>query len=231
MLFDQPAWAERLQQMGVGRRLDPKEFEARGAVDYLVRQLRYVSMDEGVRASCELWKRTVLEEADGLGAVLAAIREAEIEAEIEAATKAKAKVDVKVEVNAAEAKAEVKAEAKAEVTAGETAPLEDETASYLIRDEEASAAAAANTKAPTTAPTEPPSSLAILVAAKAWKRARTDGLDETLAARNDETLDAANLKPSPSSSSSSALWRPERVTLAGVGRSIWCHSPSRFNGA
>ena len=74
MLFDQPAWAERLQQMGVGRRLDPKEFEcrvplhasahhdaldpkefeARGAVDYLVRQLRYVSMDEGVRASCEL---------------------------------------------------------------------------------------------------------------------------------------------------------------------------------
>ena len=84
MLFDQPAWAERLQQMGVGRRLDPKEFEARGAVDYLVRQLRYVSMDEGVRASCELWKRTVLEEADGLGAVLAAIREAEIEAEIEA---------------------------------------------------------------------------------------------------------------------------------------------------
>jgi Arc/MetJ-type ribon-helix-helix transcriptional regulator len=122
MLFDQPAWAERLQQMGVGRRLDPKEFEcrvplhasahhdaldpkefeARGAVDYLVRQLRYVSMDEGVRASCELWKRTVLEEADGLGAVLAAVREAEIEAEIEAATKADAKVDVKVEVNAAE---------------------------------------------------------------------------------------------------------------------------------
>ena len=87
MLFDQPAWAERLQQMGVGRRLDPKELEcrvplhasahhdaldpkelealhasahhdaldpkeleARGAVDYLVRQLRYVSMDEGVRA-------------------------------------------------------------------------------------------------------------------------------------------------------------------------------------
>jgi len=245
MLFDQPAWAERLQQMGVGRRLDPKEFEARGAVDYLVRQLRYVSMDEGVRASCELWKRTVLDEADGLGAVLAAVREAEIEAEIEAATKAKAKVDVKVEVNAAEVKAEVKAEAKAEVkkevkaevTAGETAPLEDETASYLIRDEEASAAAAANTKAPTTAPTEPPSSLAILVAAKAWKRARTDGLDEALAARNDEalaarndeTLDAANLKPS--SSSSSALWQPERVTLAGVGRSIWCHSPSRFNGA
>jgi hypothetical protein len=228
MLFDQPAWAERLQQMGVGRRLDPKEFEARGAVDYLVRQLRYVSMDEGVRASCELWKRTVLDEADGLGAVLAAVREAEIEAEIEAATKAKAKVDVKVEVNAAEVKAEVKAEAKAEVkkevkaevTAGETAPLEDETAS---------AAAAANTKAPTTAPTEPPSSLAILVAAKAWKRARTDGLDEALAARNDEALDAA--KPSPSSSSSSALWQPERVTLAGVGRSIWCHSPSRFNGA
>jgi hypothetical protein len=246
MLFDQPAWAERLQQMGVGRRLDPKEFEcrvplhasahhdaldpkefeARGAVDYLVRQLRYVSMDEGVRASCELWKRTVLEEADGLGAVLAAVREAEIEAEIEAATKAEAQVDVKVEVNAAEvkaeAKAEVKKEVKAEVTAGETAPLEDETAS---------AAAAANTKALTTAPTEPPSSLAILVAAKAWKRARTDGLDEALAARNDETLDAANLKPSPSSSSSSALWRPERVTLAGVGRSIWCHSPSRFNGA
>ena len=177
-------------------------------------------MDEGVRASCELWKRTVLEEADGLGAVLAAIREAEIEAEIEAATKAKAQVDVK---------AEVKAEAKAEVTAGETAPL-DETASYLIReasylirDEEA------NTKALTTAPTAPPSSLAILVAAKAWKRARTDGLDETLAARNGETLDAA--KPSPSSSSSSALWQPERVTLAGAGRSIWCHSPSRFNGA
>jgi hypothetical protein len=182
---------------------------------------RYVSMDEGVRASCELWKRTVLEEADGLGAVLAAIREAEIEAEIEAATKAKAQAEV-----------------KAEVTAGETAPLEDEAASYLIRDEEASAAAA-NTKALTTAPTEPPSSLAILVAAKAWKRARSDGLDETLAARNDETLaarndetlDAANLKPSPSSSSSSALWQPERVTLAGVGRSIWCHSPSRFNGA
>jgi hypothetical protein len=178
-------------------------------------------MDEGVRASCELWKRTVLEEADGLGAVLAAIREAEIEAEIEAATKAKAQAEV-----------------KAEVTAGETAPLEDEAASYLIRDEEASAAAA-NTKALTTAPTEPPSSLAILVAAKAWKRARSDGLDETLAARNDETLaarndetlDAANLKPSPSSSSSSALWQPERVTLAGVGRSIWCHSPSRFNGA
>ena len=163
-------------------------------------------MDEGVRASCELWKRTVLEEADGLGAVLAAVREAEIEAEIEAATKAKAQVDVK---------AEVKAEAKAEVTAGETAPLEDEAASDI--------------KAPTTAPTQPPSSLAILVAAKAWKRARTDGLDETLAARNDETLDAA--KPSPSSSSSSALWQPERVTLAGVGRSIWCHSPSRFNGA
>ena len=159
-------------------------------------------MDEGVRASCELWKRTVLEEADGLGAVLAAVREAEIEAEIEAATKAKALVDVKAEV-------------KAEVTAGETAPLEDEAASDI--------------KAPTTAPTQPPSSLAILVAAKAWKRARTDGLDETLAARNDETLDAA--KPSPSSSSSSALWRPERVTLAGVGRSIWCHSPSRFNGA
>jgi len=173
-------------------------------------------MDEGVRASCELWKRTVLEEADGLGAVLAAVREAEIEAEIEAATKAKAQVDVKAEVKA-EAKVEVKAEVKAEVTAGETAPLEDEAASDI--------------KAPTTAPTQPPSSLAILVAAKAWKRARTDGLDETLAARNDETLDAANLKPSPSSSSSSALWRPERVTLAGVGRSIWCHSPSRFNGA
>ena len=200
-------------------------------------------MDEGVRASCELWKRTVLEEADGLGAVLVAVREAEIEAEIEAATKAKAKVDVKVEVNAAEAKAEVKAEAKAkvkaevkaEVTAGETAPLEDETASYLIREasylimDGKASAAAANIKALTTAPTEPPSSLAILVAAKAWKRARTDGLDETLAARKDETLDAA--KPSPSSSSSSALWQPERVTLAGVGRSIWCHSPSRFHGA
>jgi hypothetical protein len=116
-----------------------------------------------------------------------------------------------------------------------------------LEAETASAAAAANTKALTTAPTEPPSSLALLVAAKAWKRARTDGLDEalaarndealaarndeTLAARNDETLDAANLKPSPSSSSSSALWQPERVTLAGVGRSIWCHSPSRFNGA
>ena len=96
MYFDQPAWAERLQQMGVGRRLDPKELEtpttarveapttarvgrrldpkeldpkesdpkesdpkesearARGAVDYLVGQLRYVSMSEGVRAGCEL---------------------------------------------------------------------------------------------------------------------------------------------------------------------------------
>ena len=28
MLFDQPAWAERLQQMGVGQRLDPKRLEA-----------------------------------------------------------------------------------------------------------------------------------------------------------------------------------------------------------
>ena len=112
MYFDQPAWAERLQQMGVGRRLDPKRLEAlttarmeapttarmeapttarveapttarvgrrldpkeldakeldakesdakelearaRGAVDYFVGQLRYVSMDEGVRAGCEL---------------------------------------------------------------------------------------------------------------------------------------------------------------------------------
>jgi hypothetical protein len=107
MYFDQPAWAERLQQMGVGRRLDPKRVEApttarveapttarmeapttareealttarvgrrldpkesdakesdakesearaRGAVDYFVGQLRYVSMSEGVRAGCEL---------------------------------------------------------------------------------------------------------------------------------------------------------------------------------
>ena len=89
MYFDQPAWAERLQQMGVGRRLDPKrlgapttareeapttarveapttarvgrrldpkesEARARGAVDYLVGQLRYVCMSEGVRAGCEL---------------------------------------------------------------------------------------------------------------------------------------------------------------------------------
>ena len=97
----------------------------------------------------------------------------------------------------------------------------------MLEDEAASAAVAANTKAPTTAPSYSPSSfpiiapttapffLPILAAAKAWKRARTDGPDETLDAANDETLDAANdetldgaanLKPSPSSS---ALSQPE----------------------
>ena len=92
MLFDQPAWAERLQQMGVGQRLDPKRLEAPttarlealttarleapmtarleapmtarleapmtarmeacGAVDYLVGQLRYVSMSSLIASDC-----------------------------------------------------------------------------------------------------------------------------------------------------------------------------------
>ena len=76
MLFDQPAWAERLQQMGVGQRLDPKRLEAPttarfeapttarleapttarmeacGAVDYLVGQLRYVSMSTLSASDC-----------------------------------------------------------------------------------------------------------------------------------------------------------------------------------
>ena len=183
---------------------------------------RYVSTSEGVRASCELWKRVVLEEVDGLGAVLAAVREAETGA----ATKAEVKAEVKAMLEDEAASAAVAANTKAPTTAPSYSP----------------------SSFPIIAPTTAPSSLPILAAAKAWKRARTDRTDETLDAANDETLDgAANLKPSPSSSALwqpechqrsseairghqrpseaiKALWQPERIALEGIGRTIWCHS-------